>query len=631
MPGIVGLVTKMPREWARRQLIRMLGTLQHEPFYVSGTWIEELAGLYVGWTAPKGSFSDGMPVENERRDVVLVFSGEEYSGPNPGRRLSAQGHSVATNGPSYLVHSYEEDAAFPRGLNGRFHGILADRSRGTALLFNDRYAMHRIYYLESKEAFYFAAEAKAILAVRPEVRKLDPRGFGEFVACGCVLENRTLFAGIRVLPPGSAWTFRNGATENKRNYFTPREWEEQEPLESDAWYQELREVFSRNLPNYFSGRERIGISLTGGLDSRMIMAWQKLAPGALPCYTFGGTFHDCRDVTVGRRVAAACGQPHQVITLGKDFLSRFPHYAERTVYLSDGCVEVNRAPALYANEKAREIAPVRMTGNYGSEVLRANRAFKPEHALPGLFRPEVLPYFRQAQATYDEMVCTHPVSFAVFRQAPWYHYGLLALEQTQLCQRSPYLDNDLVRTVFRAPQSAFAMNDACLRLIADGDPALLHIRTDRGLGDGHNPLTAKMSRAFLEFTFKAEYAYDYGMPQWLARIDHCFSPLHLERLFLGRHKFWHFRIWYRSVLADYVREMLLDRRTLSRPYLEKHMLQTIVQGHLRGDRNFTTEIHKVLTLELLHRSLLDPESRLTNFAAHERLAFDQTATPLMRK
>src|SRR5215469_5906763 len=618
MPGIVGLVTKMPREWAHRQLVRMLGALEHEPFYVSGTWIEELSGLYVGWTSPKGSFSDDMPVSNERRDVVLVFSGEEYSVPD------------AVRGLSYLVHRYEEDAAFPRGLNGRFHGMLADRSHGTALLFNDRYAMHRIYYLESKEAFYFAAEAKAILAVRPEVRKLDPRGFGEFVACGCVLGNRTLFAGIRVLPPGSAWTFRNGSIETKRNYFTPREWEEQEPLESEAWYHELREVFSRNLPHYFSGREPIGISLTGGLDSRMIMAWQKLAPGALPCYTFGGTFRDCRDVTVARRVAATCGQPHQVITLGKDFLSRFPHYAERTVYLSDGCVEVNRAPALYANEKAREIAPVRMTGNYGSEVLRANRAFKPEKVLPGLFRPEVLPYFRQAQATYDEMVSTHPVSFAVFRQAPWYHYGLLALEQTQLSQRSPYLDNDLVRTVFRAPQSAFTMNDACLRLIADGDPALLRIRTDRGLGDGHNPLMAKMNRAFLELTFKAEYAYDYGMPQWVARIDHCFSPFHLERLFLGRHKFWHFRIWYRSALADYVREMLLDERTLSRSYLEPHMLQTIVQSHLRGDRNFTTEIHKVLTLELLHRSLLDPGSRLTNFAAHERLAFAPTATPLMR-
>ena len=69
--------------------------------------------------------------------------------------------------------------------------------------------MHRIYYHESKDAFYFAAEAKAILAVRPELRRMDPQGLGEFVACGSVLENRTLFEGIHVLPPASAWVFRN--------------------------------------------------------------------------------------------------------------------------------------------------------------------------------------------------------------------------------------------------------------------------------------------------------------------------------------------------------------------------------------------------------------------------------------
>ena len=49
------------------------------------------------------------------------------------------------------------------------------------MLFNDRYGMQRVYYHESKEAFYFAAEAKAILAVRPELRRPDPRGLGEFV------------------------------------------------------------------------------------------------------------------------------------------------------------------------------------------------------------------------------------------------------------------------------------------------------------------------------------------------------------------------------------------------------------------------------------------------------------------
>jgi len=545
-----------------------------------------------------------MPLTNEKGDVVLVFSGEEYSEPES-MRLKLRGHEFQVGDSSYLVHLSEEDPAFPACLNGRFHGLLVNQTLGAARLFNDRYGMHRLYVRESKEAFYFAAEAKAILAVRPELRRANLRGLGEFVGCGCVLENRTLFEGVHVLPPASKWDFRKGSLEEKSTYFEAREWENQSPLEPESYYQEIRQLFSRNLPRYFDGREPVAMSLTGGLDTRMIMAWGSFPPGSLPSYSFGGMFRDCQDVLLARRVANACDQPHQVITVGKEFLARFSHYAERTVYLTDGCADVSRSPDLYVNERARKIAPVRVTGNYGGEVLRAVRAFKPSEPTPGLFRPEFLSHLRTASETYSGLLRCHPLSFAVFRQAPWHHYGLLALEQTQVSLRSPYLDNEFVRTVFRAPRAALENNDLCLRLIADGNSALRMIRTDRGLNGTSRSLLSGANRELLEFLFKAEYAYDYGMPQWVARIDHLFSPLHLERLFLGRHKFYHFRVWYRDILSKYLQEMLLDPRTLSRPYLERNGVERIVCGHLKGNRNYTTEIHKVLTLELIHRLFLD--------------------------
>lgn len=605
MPGIVGLVTKKPREWVEAQLGRMVEALRHEPFYVTGTWRDEAMGVYVGWVARKGSFSDGMPLANERGDMVLVFSGEEFPEPGTASELKAHGHEFEPDGPAYLVHLAEEEPTFPACLNGRFQGLLVDRRRGVATLFNDRYGMQRVYYREAKDAFYFAAEAKAILAVRPELKKLDLRGLGEFLSCGCALENRTLFAGVEVLPPGSAWSFRNGTLETKQTYFEAKEWEQQEPLDEEAWYSQLREVFRRNLPRYFKGHEPIAMSLTGGLDSRMILAWHKPAPRSLPCYTFGGTYRDCRDVVVARQVARACRQPHQVIPVGREFLAQFPRYAERSIYLMDGCVDVSRSPALYSSEKAREIAPVRMTGNYGSEILRASRAFKPSESDSGIFRPEVTRQVRAAVATYGEARNSHPVTFAAFRQAPWYQYGLPALEETQLSLRSPFLDNDLVRTVYRAPRPVVSNNDASIRLIGDGDLALQRIRTDRGLAGNHDRLTRALAHQYFEFTFKTEYAYDYGMPQWAARIDHLFSPFRPERFFLGRHKFSHFRVWYRDVLSNYVREMLLDSRTLSRPYLDGKRLEAIVEGHLKRGQNYTTEIHQVLSLELVHRLFLD--------------------------
>ncbi len=590
----------------------MLGTLRHEPFYVTGTWCDESLGVYVGWAARQGSFSDGMPLSNEQGNAVLIFSGEDHPEPGTAAKLKERGHTLSADGPSYLVHLYEEDPSFPAGLNGWFHGLLVDRRRKTATLFNDRYGMHRLYYHESKDAFYFAAEAKAILAVRPELRRADTKGLGEFIALGCVLENRTLFEGIYVLPPASAWSFRNGSIERQASYFQPQEWEEQEPLEPETYYRELREVFSRNLPRYFNGTQRIGMSLTGGLDTRAIMAWHKPSPGSLPCYTFGGTYRECRDVLVARQVARACGQPHQVIRSGPEFISSFPDYAERTVYLTDGCADVSCSPVLYGCQKAREIAPVRMTGNYGDQVLRGLRMFKPSAPAPGLFASDLLPHLANARATYSKITDTHPLSFAAFRQAPWHHYGLLALEQTQLTMRSPFLDNDVVRTTFRAPQSVAKNNDLRIRLIGDGNLALRQIRTDMGFAGHGEQFPGAILRRYHAFTFKAEYAYNHGMPQWVAQIDHLLAPLHLERLFLGRHKYYHFRVWYRDALSKYVQEMLLDSRTLSRPYLDPKALEAVVRRHLKGDRNYTTEIHKVLSLELLHRLFIDPQCAHTS-------------------
>ena len=598
-------MTTAPREWAEPQLLLMVSALCHESFYTTGVLCDQARGIYVGWVARKHSFCDGMPVWNEAKDVSLVFSGEEFPEPGTTERLKKEGHVVGAEAPAYLVHLYEEDPSFPTGLNGRFHGLLTDRTRGTATLFNDRYGMHRLYYHEAKDAFYFAGEAKAILAVRPELRRTDPRGLGEFVTVGCVLENRTLFDRIRVLPPASAWAFRGGAIERKGTYFQARQWEEESPLEPEAYYSEIRRVFSCNLPRYFAGPERVGMSLTGGLDTRMIMAVHAPPSGSLPCYTFGGMFRDCQDVIVAREVARACGQTHQVIPVGQQFLSCFAKYAQRTVYLTDGCTDVSHSPDLYANERAREVAPVRMTGNYGGEILRRVRAFKPQHPSSAIFVPDLATHFRAAAASYAELIQSHPLTFAAFRQAPWHHYGLLALEQSQLGLRSPFLDNAFVRTVYRAPPSALASDEISLRLIADGNPALMQIRTDRGLG-GRRRLGAQPAlRNLIEFSVKAEYAYDYGMPQRVAQIDHVFSKLHLERLFLGRHKFYHFRLWYRDHLSGYLKETLLDRRSLSRAYLNRDAVETIVRSHVKGNRNYTLDLHKLLTLEIIHRLFID--------------------------
>jgi asparagine synthase (glutamine-hydrolysing) len=355
------------------------------------------------------------------------------------------------------------------------------------------------------------------------------------------------------------------------------------------------------LPRYFNGRERVGVSLTGGLDTRIIMAWRKAQPNSLPCYTFGSMYRDNQDVILARRVAEICGQKHEVITTGQEFLSRFAHYAERTIYLTDACVDLGRSPDLYVNEKARDIAPVRMVGTYGSEMLLHAVMFKAVDPAAGLFQEALVPQIQRARETYDASRRGHPVTFIAFRQSPWHHFGVLGLEQTQVAVRTPYLDNELVQSIYQSPGPVAINEEGRLRLIREGNPELAGLRTDRGIGG----LNSAFTRGLLEFSFKAEYAYDYGMPQWVAQADHMFALLHLERLWLGRHKVFHFRPWYRDQLANYVREMLFDQRSLTRPYINAKAVQKIVQGHLKGNYNYTTEIHRLLTLELTHRLFID--------------------------
>src|SRR5277367_4807730 len=107
MPGIAGLITKMPRARAEESLSRMVGALCHEKFYETGTWIDESLGVYVGWVVRPGSFSSGMPVTNGRGDVSLIFSGEEYSD-----RAHSQSLGNGNARSSYLLKMYEEDPNF---------------------------------------------------------------------------------------------------------------------------------------------------------------------------------------------------------------------------------------------------------------------------------------------------------------------------------------------------------------------------------------------------------------------------------------------------------------------------------------------------------------------------------------
>lgn len=606
MPGLAGIITKSDFEMEKGRLQQMVDCMVHESFYNSGSYINEQMGVYCGWVCQKGSFSDCMPVFNEKKDVVLLFSGENFVDRDVVERLKESGHEFEDCNATYLVHLYEQDEdAFLGVLNGWFAGILIDLRKEKTFIFNDRFGMGRIYYHEAGEGFFFGSEAKAILEVKPELREINKKSLGEFFMYGCSLQNRSFFKEISILPGGSAWVFEKGYGIKRTQYFRPSEWEGQGIMDKEIFYGGLKERFRGIIPRYFNSKQTIGLSLTGGLDTRMILAFFDKLGGNLPCYTFGGMYRDCYDVLVGRKVAAFCHQPYHVLRLGSEFLTNFSKYAEKTIYVTDGCLDICGSHEVYLNSLAREIAPIRMTGNYGSEVLRSVSQFKPTNGNNNILHPDFKKYIESGGMALNEIKNGDKVSFAVFLEIPWLLYGRLLAAQSQLTIRTPYMDNEIVELMYRAPDNVRNSKEVSLRLIGDGNPALGRIMTDRGVGGSSNFLISKITRAYLQLLFKAEYHYILDPPHWLMQFDYMSKLFHLERFFLGRHKIENYRLWFRNELAEYVREVLLDKRTGERFYINTGCLEEIVNGHLKGRYNYGNEINKIMTAELTFRLLID--------------------------
>jgi asparagine synthase (glutamine-hydrolysing) len=605
MPGIAGIFNHSTDPSRGEKVRTMVETMRHDARFVSGQCDFEAMKASLGWVCEPGSFSDCLPAWNEDRTICLVLAGEEFSGPERMAELVAAGHDIQADNAGYLVHLYDElGPRFFGELNGWFSGVLLDFREGKIILFNDRYGLRRIYYHESAEGFYFASEAKSLLRILPALREIDQRGLAEYFTVGCVLQDRSLFRGISLLPGGSQWTFqRDGRVERKR-YFNPETWENQQPLDAAEYGERLQDVFGRLAPRYFRGKRPVAMSLTGGLDSRMILAWSGEGANQPPCYTFAGPYRDCADVRIARVLAGLTGRAHTTLPIGEEFFENFPSLAEKTVYLSDGTMDVSGAVELHMNSLAREIAPVRLTGNYGSEILRSNVAFRPGRPNRSLFTPEFNQLVNEAGETYQSEAAGNRLSFIAFKQVPWHHYSRFSVEQSQITPRSPFLDNDLVALAYRVPRDLATSPLPLLQLIAKGNPELDAVATDRALSRRSRPVFTRLAKAWQEFTAKAEYAYDYGMPTRLTRLDHLLAPLQLERLFLGRHKFYHFRIWYKKRLKGYL-DAIADSSSQIPCYVPE-VGEKLIRAHTSGRANHTLDLHKFLSVRSIDRTLLRP-------------------------
>ena len=605
MPGIAGIIRAHPYDGIRRDLRFMVDAMRHEEFYEGGEYVNEELGFYSGWMGQKGTFADCMPLIAPNKEIAILFYGENYLDRDTRSILGSCCEKVDESNARYLLRLYSLfGEGFLRRLNGWFCGIIVNLRERTISVFNDRYGMGRLYFYEGKDEFLFASEAKCLLKIRPELRTMDPAAIAQYLRCGCVLSNKTFFKNLAILPQGSSWTFINATIVRKNRYFTFREWEQQATLPSKDLYEQFKEVVSAVVPRYTNGSQKVGMSLTAGLDTRLIMASLEACRQEIPCYTFGGPWGETFDIRTARKIAKIAKQRHDVIRIGEQFFREFPSFVRRTVYLSDGTHDAFGAHDLFFNRLAREIAPVRLTGKFGSEVVRVRRMIPWENFPRDLLNPDLGKFLDEAPSFSQVSQAKNPLSGAVSEEIPWYEFGRVAIEQSQVVLRTPYMDNELVKLMFQASFGLRKGGQLQAQYVRDKCPALDAILTNLSRSGTHNRVIKELLYIGFWSLFKLEYIYLFATPHWVTRIDRKLEKLRPERFLSGRQKFEAYRIWIRSYLADFIRETLQNRDAQFANFFQRKSVLQMVDRHLAGTHNYLNEINKVLTVELICCSLL---------------------------
>jgi len=589
MPGIVGIIGRGAPDEYQRLVRTMIATMMHEPSYASGTLCDPDLGVYAGWVAHPGSFAARQSTARSEGQPAVVLSGECFGESSAG---------AAT--PLDLYNG--RGGGFVEALDGSFTGLLLDPRHRRGFLFNDRFGAERIYYHETGSTLYFASEAKALLGVCPQLRQLDEEGVAQFLTYGATVPERTLFRDIRVMPPASIWTFDDRVQPTKRLYFRPSDWQALPELPPSEFRERLAAAFHCAVHASAEADTPVGVSITGGLDTRMIMACMPRVGCTPICYTFAGIEGETLDVRLGRRVAQVCGLEHRTLRIDVDFLAAYGDFVDRTTFITDGCAGALGAHEIYLNSLARQVAPVRLTGNFGSEILRGMSTFKPADLSNELLEPEWIARvaaLRSSEAARER----HPVVFAAFHEIPAIHFGIPAAARSQLTFRSPFLRNEIVELAVRSPASERSSPAACAAVIERYDAALSEIPTDRGVLPQADATNRTWSRLFAAVTFKLDYWHKEGLPAPLTRLEPLLNRLSGAGL-LGLHKFLPYRGWFRRELAGYVTSVLTDASTRRMPYWSARSLDRILADHQNGRRNHLREINTILTLESVNRCLL---------------------------
>lgn len=361
-----------------------LDTLYHRGPDSRGTWCAPSGHTILGHTLLSITQLGGglQPLVNQEGTHAITVNGEFYDYADTWAALEAKGYVFTTTSDSELpLHLYDEYGPnFLSQLRGEFAFVLWDDRNQQLFAARDRFGICPLYYAEHAGGVYLASEIKALFAAG--VPAIWDQEAIYLQTHGTLLPGRTLFQGVRQVPPGYALFANRGGVRLEQYWdidFAPEE--ASHTISQDQAIEETRALFADAVKQRIpSSAAKYGCYLSGGLDSTAVLgAVTEFAGEGIPTFTIGFDDEAFDESSVARRTAQALGaELHELRITSADLADNF----EKTVFHTEGMLGNGGSVAKFLLSKTAHDAGCRaiITGEGADEIFAGYEEMGPAPA-----------------------------------------------------------------------------------------------------------------------------------------------------------------------------------------------------------------------------------------------------------
>ena len=348
---------------------RMTGTIVHRGPDDEGYFISGPVGLGFRRLSIIDLAGGHQPMSDAEETVWLIFNGEIYNFKELRAELEKRGHRFRTNSDTeVIVCGYKEwGTEVFNHLNGMFGLAIWDVTKKRLVVARDAMGIKLIYYRIANGELTFGSEIRPILAAKNSQSEVDPVALNLFLRFRYTSSPLTIFDGIRKLAPGTMLVFeREGCHEERWYNYTPVPFSS--PKKDKEATRELLELYRAAVRRHLLSDVPVGILLSGGLDSGLLLALMNEQGGPWPAYTigYGESFED-DELTDAADTAALLRAQH--ITVKLDRTEFEGSLAKIVECLEEPIAASSIVPMYFVSQRARQDVKVALIGQGPDELF----------------------------------------------------------------------------------------------------------------------------------------------------------------------------------------------------------------------------------------------------------------------